>query len=145
MEIWKNIKDIDDYMISNYGRVSSKRGIIKIQNGMKYQQITIRRKTYTIHKLVAENFLGERPDGYIVDHIDNNPLNNRLDNLQYTTYKINNTKDRKFNTNQRGIHFCKSKNKWICRLTIDKNRIHLGTFNTEEEAIKKINEYEYSN
>jgi len=145
MEVWKDIDGIDGYMISNYGRVKSNRGLLRIQNGRKYKQVTIRRKTYTIHKLVAESFLGDRPVGYIIDHIDNDPSNNRLDNLQYTSYKVNNTKDRRFNTNVRGVHFCKSKNKWICRLTIDKNRIHLGTFNTEKEAIKKINEYGYNN
>jgi hypothetical protein len=145
MEIWKDIDGLSGYKISSYGRVMSKRGIIKNQLGIKYQQVTIKRKTYTIHKLVAENFLGKRPAEYVIDHIDNNSLNNKLENLQYTTYKINNTKDRSFNTSYRGVHFCKSKNKWICRLTINKNRIHLGTFTTEAEAIKKIEEYGYNN
>lgn len=38
-----------------------------------------------IASLVAEAWLGEKPDGYEVDHIDRNKLNNHADNLRYVT------------------------------------------------------------
>ena len=38
--------------------------------------------------------VGNRPAGYVVDHIDNNPLNNDISNLQLVTPKINITKDK---------------------------------------------------
>lgn len=38
-----------------------------------------------VHKLVALTFLGPRPAGYDVRHLDGNPLNNRADNLAYGT------------------------------------------------------------
>ena len=34
--------------------------------------------------------MGEIPDGMVVNHIDNNPLNNRLDNLELCTVAENN-------------------------------------------------------
>lgn len=38
-----------------------------------------------VHKLVALAFLGPRPEGQDVRHLDGNPLNNRADNLAYGT------------------------------------------------------------
>ena len=41
--------------------------------------------TRTVHTLVARAFLGERPLGMQVDHLDCNKRNNRPSNLQYVT------------------------------------------------------------
>lgn len=38
-----------------------------------------------IHKVVAECWLGAKPEGYEVDHIDRNSLNNHWTNLRYVT------------------------------------------------------------
>lgn len=40
-------------------------------------------QTILVHRLVASTFLGERPDGLVVDHIDRDKSNNRVDNLRY--------------------------------------------------------------
>ena len=41
--------------------------------------------SFPLHRLVWAWHNGEVPDGYEVDHIDNNPFNNSLDNLQLLT------------------------------------------------------------
>ena len=38
-----------------------------------------------LHKVVAECWLGAKPEGYEVDHIDRNSLNNHWTNLRYVT------------------------------------------------------------
>ena len=40
-------------------------------------------------RVIAMSFLGERPKGYVIRHLDGNPLNDRLDNLEYVTQKEN--------------------------------------------------------
>lgn len=42
-------------------------------------------KRVMIHKIVAECWLGECPDGYEIDHIDRNSRNNNYKNLRYVT------------------------------------------------------------
>ena len=42
-------------------------------------------KPYCVHALVAAAFIGPRPDGLLIRHLDGNPRNNRVGNLQYGT------------------------------------------------------------
>ena len=49
-----------------------------------------RGKTYKVHQLVCEAFHGPAPEGALyVLHIDENPFNNRADNLKWGTQKEN--------------------------------------------------------
>jgi len=65
-----------------------------------YHQVTLyldgKKFTKRVHSLMAMTFLnhtyGDRK--IVVDHIDNNPLNNTLKNLQVISMKENNTKDK---------------------------------------------------
>jgi transposase len=66
-------------------------------------------KTYKVHRLVLETFVGPCPKGMICRHLDGNPSNNRLDNLEWSTNSIN-MKDRvKHGTQPRGEKNARSK------------------------------------
>ena len=58
-----------------------------------YYQLTLRKPSvktsFTIHLLVAPAFLGDRPKGFQVNHIDGDKLNNRVENLEYCLPKDN--------------------------------------------------------
>jgi len=103
MEEWKTA--FESYEISNFGNCRR-----KLKNGT-YREIkgslmtTPSSKTYTqryfqtqqngkrtnhlFSHLVAKCFIGERPDGLVIDHIDQNPHNNHYTNLRYITPKEN--------------------------------------------------------
>lgn len=97
-EIWKVC--FEDYEISNFGncRRKLKTGDYNNVKGYIYNRgykcIQLKRDgkriTKLFHHLVAEQFIGPRPEGLIVDHIDRNKLNNNVSNLRYVTYTENN-------------------------------------------------------
>ena len=104
-------------------------------------------KDYKIYQLVAMAFLGHVPCGYkvIVDHIDNNPLNNHYSNLQLTTQRKNASKDRVGYTSKYvGVSWDKYRLKWRANIYIGNKNVFLGRFTDEKEAseayIKKLKE-----
>ncbi len=60
--------------------------------------------TVTVHKMVAEAFLGKRPKGLFVRHLDGNPANNNLANLSYGTQLENMRDALRHGTIQQGEH-----------------------------------------
>lgn len=94
MEIWKPIPSSPRYEVSNLGRVRNGPRILHVRsNGKGYMRTELgaKRSVY-IHAIVAETFLGPRPKGAEVDHIDFNRANNAATNLQYLTVKENRRK-----------------------------------------------------
>ena len=103
-EIWKDILGYEGkYMVSNWGRVKSlnyrntgKEGIMKLnKNKDGYLQVQLHQdgkaKMYLVHQLVATAFI-ENPEGYtVVNHKDENPKNNNVDNLEWCSVLYNNT------------------------------------------------------
>lgn len=98
-EIWRDINgSAGHYQISNCGRVKSlwhgKEKILSTPvNSAGYMHLTLcvdgKRLYRNVHVLVAETFV-PNPDGLPeVNHIDGNKLNNRADNLEWTTRKKN--------------------------------------------------------
>lgn len=86
------------YEISEDGRifrnVKSKKQLRQHKSNQGYWLVDPcikgKRKTVTVHSLVAECWLGNRPDGYEIDHKDNNKNNNHYSNLRYVTHSENN-------------------------------------------------------
>lgn len=80
-------------------------------------------KRYSVHRLVLETFIGLCPLGMECRHLDNNPRNNRLDNLKWDTH-YNNIQDKyKFGTmiNYKciPINTCKLNKEKIISIRID--------------------------
>lgn len=144
--VYEEFRDIPEYeemyQISSFGRVKSlkrkKIAIRKLGYRDRYFEVSIWKNnkgiTITIHKLVAIVFLNHTPYGsnLVVDHKDNNPLNNNIENLQVITQRENIIKDRE----PRGIYgnTTKRNKKYEANLWNKGKNIYLGVFDTVEEA-----------
>jgi len=146
-EVWKDIKGYEGiYQISNLGKVKSFKkwrktnerllNPYKDTNGYYYCNLyNSKAKKKWIHRLVYQAFCGELIKGMIIDHIDNNCINNLESNLQQITKRENESKDQ-FRHNRTskyvGVHF--SKNRFCASIRINGKSKYLGRFISEEEA-----------
>ena len=85
-EQWLVCKHDSRYLISNYGRIKSlcsgkERMLAPTENSGGYLYVTLNRKKYYIHRLVAEHFIQDNIEKYQVHHIDRNQKNNNVNNL----------------------------------------------------------------
>lgn len=74
------------------------------------------------------NYLLRPPKGRVVDHIDGNPLNNSRSNLRICTQRQN-AKNKHNVSNVQPLN-----GRWRARICHDYQQIHLGMFDTKEEA-----------
>lgn len=96
MEIWKVMKENKKYEISNFGKVRTiaTGRIRKTRISNKgYEQVGIyiekKLKYLYIHRIVANNFLENINNSKEVNHINENKLDNRVENLEYCDTKYN--------------------------------------------------------
>lgn len=144
-EIWKKLPSkYGVYEVSNLGRVKSlKRGGERILKQMRdtngYPMVALYgdiRKNFSVHKLVAMMFLDHSPCGMseIIDHIDNDRLNNNVSNLQITNNRHNCSKDAGGTSKYTGVSWSNERKKWQCGININGKRKSLGRFKCEYEA-----------
>jgi hypothetical protein len=144
--IWKNLSIITDltdfkeiimddnkkysnYKINKKGIIINKNNMImnyNINNGYYILELKADDNTYKtlkVHRLVALTFL-ENPNVYdIVNHIDENRLNNNIENLQWCNHKQN---------------ISHSQGKKVNQINIETNKI-IKTFNTVNDAYRELN------
>ena len=164
-EIWKDILGYEgSYQVSNLGRVKSLarnrigRGgsVCNVQErilrprlngpaGNQYYAVILYsnddcRKTRKIHQLVAQTFIDQdyKTKGLVANHIDGNPLNNKLENLEIISQRSNSSteksKNRKTTSNYTGVCYHKERSKWGSRIYIEIKQYFLGYFNEEFQA-----------
>lgn len=100
-----------------------------------YFRCKVKGKPYLVHRLIYLAHHGYLPE--ILDHINGNPLDNRIENLREASKYENqyNSKIRNDNSSGvKGIGWNKTKKKWIVRIKINGVRKHLGAFDDLELA-----------
>ena len=101
-----------------------------------YVAIQVLSIMYRAHRLAWLYVYGEWPQDQI-DHVNGIRDDNRICNLRQATNSENkmNTKIMKNNTSgYKGVHWCKTKNKWQAKITVNKKYISLGQFDNAESA-----------
>lgn len=105
MEIWKDVPGyVGLYQVSNLGNIrslSKKRGWLQLRcrlmkvrkNKHGYLQVHLmngnNRKTFNVHRLVANAFIPNPDNKPYVDHIDGVRYHNFVENLRWCTQKEN--------------------------------------------------------
>jgi len=144
-EIWKDIEGYEGlYRISSFGNAFSiiSNKILKLViNRDGYHAISLRKKTSTIHIILAKHFIPNPENKKQVDHIDRNKLNNHISNLRWATKSENQANRSNVTRNYKGI-YCKNKckrKKWVAQIRLNRKAYYLGTFKSEIEAALAYN------
>lgn len=88
-----------------------------------------------LHQIVWEAFNGEIPEGYEVDHIDNDPSNNNLSNLQLLTHEENLKKKHRTNLMKEKMINRKDQSMAVNQYTLDKKLVK--TYPSSHEAARQ--------
>ena len=97
-----------------------------------YYRFQLGRKAWKAHRVVWCLHHGDVDSDLVIDHVDRNKDNNRIENLKLTTQSEN-----CYNKPKRPGKYCrKRKDRWESYFTIPVSRkyIHVGTYDTEQEA-----------
>ncbi len=98
--------------------------------GHKFYPVTsVNGKLVRMHKMLLE--------GCLVDHINQDALDNRSSNLRLATKQGNAANSKLASTNTsgcRGVHWDASRSKWAAQIYVNGKSLHLGRHSTKEEA-----------
>lgn len=130
--------DLEDYKyIKDYCWNTHTGGYIRAYYHTSELDNSKQKRSYImIHQLLSGIYgYGKEPD-----HINGKPWDNRKQNLRKSTHEQNmkNCKIYKNNTSgHKGVYYSKRGNRWKAFININKKRVHLGTFLSYEDAVKR--------
>jgi len=143
-EIWKTIENYETYSVSSFGRINNNNTgklLKECENTRGYLQVYLckngEKKKHLVHRLIAYAFIPNPESKEMVDHHDGNPANNSLENLRWATHGENMRNQRLSSGNTsgvKGVSWYKLRSKWRAQIKIDGKTIHLGLFDSLEEA-----------
>jgi hypothetical protein len=98
---------------------------------MGYIRFNLNSKMKFAHRVIWEMHYGKIPDGLIIDHINQNKGDNRIENLRLATYKTN-----AYNTKRKCLGVYNDRGYWKVGFTVMNKWKHYGMFSDYEEAVK---------
>lgn len=137
-EVWKDITNYDNYEVSTLGRVRNKKTgrVLKIAKKDGYYSVGLscgKRKSHSVHQLVAHAFLPNPENKPQVNHLDKNGLNNKVSNLEWVTNKENSIH------RSNGVKQTTNQNLTIWRIDVNSGE-KLEKYNSIGEASKWVME-----
>ena len=143
MEIFKDIPNYEGlYQVSDLGNVKSVKKLMILKPTLSGKYLTVKlysnKKgiTFTVHSLVVLVFLDFKSNYLkVIDHKDNNPLNNKLDNLQIISQRKNVIKNTNRGSSELvGVSYSEIRGGYLSNIFYDKKLVFLGVFKSEKTA-----------
>lgn len=133
--LWNKAKQLYEY--DNIGELRLRtNGIITSTTTTRgYKQVYMEARAYLLHRLIFFWHYGYFPK--VVDHIDGDITNNKIENLQGCDQRVNISKSKIFKTNTtgfKGVHYNKKANKYEAYYFKNYKKHYCGLFDTAEEA-----------
>jgi hypothetical protein len=91
-----------------------------------------------VSRIIWEIHHGVIPDGMVIDHINSDCSDDRIENLRCVTVAFNHRNMRRRSSKKStpmGVKWYKQTGKWVAQITDNYKYIHLGTFAILDEAI----------
>lgn len=102
--------------------------------------VLIKRKAYVVSRIIWELTYGPIPDGYVIDHLDGNPLNNKIENLACKTRAGNMRNRKKPKNNKSGVvGVRKEGNNWIAFYRDQNGKDVCGRFSISKHGEEAFN------
>ena len=124
----------------NWGRKQIPRKLLKSISDCGYYRVLLNlngeRKALLLHRVAYELHTNELLGTSIIDHIDQNKLNNKFSNLRKTSRADNNKNlpKRKDNISGESGVYQLPNGKWRAQIRVNNKNKHLGCYSTIEEA-----------
>ena len=106
----------------------------------RFRRITLFGKPYPEHRLIWALYYKEWPSKeMVIDHINGDPFDNKIDNLRLVTHREN-AMNRRLSCNNKsgviGVHYYASRKQWQAQITVKGKKINLGRFDNFDDAVK---------
>lgn len=171
-EIWKEVEGFEAfYHISNLGRIKKLKRDVYGNDGKYHRKdperlnsihlnkkrgnyyltdlaVKGKRKSFWLHRLIAINFIPNPQKKKYVNHIDGNPQNNAIENLEWVNQIENSChaqKRKKSTSDYIGVGWDKYAGKWKSQIYHKGKSIHIGSFVSEMEAYEARRKFEKDN
>ena len=134
-----------DFFLYRYGKLFWKCSRGKAKSGIEagrlkstgYKEIKLFGKSYQVHRVIWEMHNGKLPVGFVVDHINHDRSDNRLENLRAVPVKENcrnQSRRKNSGTGVNGVRWYDPRGKYRAEIKVNKKTISLGYFETIIDA-----------
>ena len=133
-------RDGELYWAINKGRIRAG-SLAGTVNSTGRKQVTVNGTFYKAHRIIYAMHYGTMPR--YIDHIDGNPLNNRVENLRSATHSENmfNVGARSSNTSgEKGVSWDAIKQRWVAYCYVKGKKIYAGYYKKFESAVDAVRE-----
>ena len=127
----------DGKLLWNIETAKTKKGTVAGSNSHGYIEIKYKQKRYLAHRLIWCYAHGKWPSG-MIDHIDGNKSNNRIENLRDVSNAVNQQNHQSIRsdnkTGVRGVVYRQSTNRYLVQIRMFGKNKYIGSYKTIEEA-----------